>query len=70
MQMFSKIIDHKGILKDKQTLHTSAMVKKHTNLNNIQKLVVDMRGIMVQEKKYSSASKRNIKSKSENIVTL
>ena len=30
-----------------------------------------MRGMMVQEKKkYSSARKRNIKSKSENIVTL
>ena len=29
-----------------------------------------MRGMMVQEKQYSSARKRNIKSKSENIVTL
>ena len=29
-----------------------------------------MRGMMVQEKKYSSARKSNIKSKSENIVTL
>ena len=70
MQTDSTIIYHKGILKYKQTLHASEMAKKHPNLKKIQKLVVEMRGMMVQEKQYSSARKRNIKSKSENIVTL
>ena len=51
MQMDSTILDHKGILKDKQTLHASAMAKKHLNLKKIRKLVVEMRGMMVQEKK-------------------
>ena len=50
MQMDSIIIDHKVVLKDKQTLHASAMVKKRLNLKKIQKLVVNMRGVMVQEK--------------------
>ena len=49
--MDSTILDHKGILKDKQTLHASAMAKKHLNLKKIRKLVVEMRGMMVQEKK-------------------
>ena len=70
MQMDSTIIYHKCILKDKQTLHSSAMEKKYMSLKKIQKLVVEMQGIMVQEKQYASARKRNIKSKSENIVTL
>ena len=68
--MDSTIIDHKYILKDKQTLPASTMSKKHLNLDKIQKLVVEMRGMMVQEKQYSSVRKRNIKSKSENIVTI
>ena len=50
MQMDSTIIDHKYILKDKQTLPASTMSKKHLNLDKIQKLVVEMRGMMVQEK--------------------
>ena len=68
--MDSTIIYHKGILKYKQTIHASAMAKKHLNLKKIQKLVVEMWGIMVQEKQYASACKRNIKSKSGNIFTL
>ena len=68
--MDSTIIYHKGILKDKQTLRVSAMAKKHMNLKKIQKLVVEMWGMMVQEKQYSSARKVNIKSKSENIFTI
>ena len=63
MQIYSTILDHKFILKDKQTLHASEMAKKHLNLNKIQKLVVEMRGMMDQEKQYSSERKRNIKSK-------
>ena len=35
MQMDSKILDHEGILKYKQTLHTSEMAKKHINIKNI-----------------------------------
>ena len=48
--MDSTIIDHKVILEDKQTLHASAMKNKHLNLKKVQKLVVEMRGMMVQEK--------------------
>ena len=70
MQMDSTILYNKGILKDKQNIDASAMAKKHLNLKKIQKLVVEKRGMIVQEKQYSSARKRNINSKSENIVTL
>ena len=48
--MDSTIIYHKGILKDKQTLYASVMTNKYLNLKKIQKLVVDMQGMMVQEK--------------------
>ena len=70
MKMGSTIIDHKGVLKYKQTLYASEFSKKHLNLNKIQKMVVYMRGMMVQEKQYSRARKRNIKSNIETIVTL
>ena len=70
MQMDYAILDHKGILKDKKTRHASSIANKHLNIKKIHKLVVQMRGMMVQEKQYSSARKSNIKSKSENIVTL
>ena len=50
VQMDYTILYHKVILKDKQTLHTSAMANKHLNLKKIQKLVVEMQGMMVQEK--------------------
>ena len=70
MKMDYTILYHKCILKYKQTLHASTMANKHLNLKKIHNLVVDMRGMMVQEKQYSSARKRNINSKSENIVTL
>ena len=63
MQTDSTIIYHKGILKDKKNLHASEMANKHLNLKKIQKLVVEMRGMMDQEKQYSSERKRNIKSK-------
>ena len=46
------------------------MAKTHLNPKKIQKLVVEMQGMMVQEKQYSSARKRKINSKSENIITL
>ena len=42
MKMDYKILYHEDILKDKQTLHASAMAKKHLNLNKIQKLVVEI----------------------------
>ena len=51
-------------------IHASEMAKKHLNLKNIRKLVVEIWGMMVPEKQYSSARNRNINSKSENIVTL
>ena len=50
MQMDSTILYHKGILKDKKTLQKSEMAKKHPNMKKIHKLVVEIRGRMVQEK--------------------
>ena len=35
MQMDSKILDHKGILKDKQTLHASALVHQFPPLHSV-----------------------------------
>ena len=35
MQMDSTIIYHKGILKDKQTIHAKAMAKKNLNIKKI-----------------------------------